>query len=125
MDLENAPSERFVDGAVFWGLVDQVPSGPMVVMADECRSLGELHFDIALVGCTAAAVSVNEVSDDQVVAHLVIEWRKEVQAKTALPLLRDGLLSSDIQLGEIAIRQEGVLLRVRIVGDAQQLSDAL
>ena len=37
----------------------------------------------------------------------------------------DGAVFWDIQLGEIAIRQEGVLLRVRIVGDAQQLLDAL
>ena len=125
LDLKDAPSEGFLDGPVFWGLVDQLLSGPVIVVDDECRNLAELHSDIGLVGCTAAAVSVNEVSSDQVVAHLVLGFGKEVQAKIALPLLRDGLLSSEIQLGEIAIRQEGVLLRVRIVGDTQEILDAL
>ena len=125
LDLEDAPSEGFVDGPVFWGLVDQQPSGPVIVVADECRSLAELYSDITLVGCTAAAVSVNEVSANQVVTHLVLGFGTEVQAEIALPLLRDGLLSSEIRLEEISIRQEGVLLRVRIVGDIHEILDAL
>ena len=125
LDLEDAPSEGFVDGPVFWGLVDQQPSGPVIVVADECRSLAELYSDITLVGCTAAAVSVNEVSANQVVTHLVLGFGTEVQAEIALPLLRDGLLSSEIRLEEIGIRQEGVLLRVRIVGNTQEIIDAL
>jgi len=125
LDLEDAPSEGFVDGPVFWGLVNQQPSGLVIVVADECRSLAELYSDITLAGCTAAAVSVNELSADQVVTHLVLGFGTEVQAKIALPLLRDGLLSSEIRLEEIGIRQEGVLLRVRIVGDTQEILDVL
>ena len=125
LDLKDAPSEGFVDGPVFWGLVDQLLSGPVIVVADECHSLAELHSDIALAGCTAAALSLNEVSADQVVANLVLGFGKEVQAKIALPLMRDSLLSSEIWLGEITIWQEGVLLRVRIVGDTQEIFGAL
>jgi hypothetical protein len=108
-------------GPVFWGLAGRLPSGPVTVLADECRGLATLPLAIVLDGCVASAITIIEVGEEQVAAHLVLEFGTEAQAEAALPRLREGLANGEIEVRETAVRQEGALLRIRMAGDTQEI----
>lgn len=117
----NSPTSVLVGGPVFWSLVGELPSGPVTVLADECRTLASLHSNVTFAGCASTALTVIEANEDELVAYLVVGFGTEVQAEAAFPLLREGLDNSEIQLGDIAIRQDGVLLKAKMVGDTQEI----
>ncbi|PKB57467.1 MAG: hypothetical protein BZY73_03030 [SAR202 cluster bacterium Casp-Chloro-G3] len=125
VDVAIAPTSVLLGGPVFRSLVGELPSGPVTVLADECRSLASLYSDVTFVGCASSAMTVIEANEEQAVAHLVLGFVTEVQAEASLPLLRGGLSNSELQLEDIALRLEGVLLKARVVGNTQEILAAL
>ena len=107
------------------GLVNNLPSGLVMVLAGSCGELEGLYSIPDLSGCVSAAMSVTTAGVNQVVAHLLIGFSTEAEAGVAVPVVRDGIVNSGLQLREVAIRQEGVLVRVRATGDVEEILPAL
>jgi hypothetical protein len=122
LDGADGPTPVLPGGPEFRGLVGKLPSGTVTVLVDECRSPAS---NITQVGCASAAMTVIEASEGQVLAHLVLGFGTEAQAEVALPVLREGLANSELDLREIAVRQEGTLLRARMVGNTQEILTVL
>jgi len=125
LDGPDAPAPVLPGGPAWWGLVGELPSGPVTVLADECRSLVRLHSAIGLAACVSSAITIIEAGEDQVVAYLVFEFGTEVQAEAALPILREGLANSEIGFSEVSARRDGVLLRARVSGNTGKVLAAL
>jgi hypothetical protein len=125
--LDGADGATYVllDGPEFWSLPGQLSSGPVTVLADQCRILATLPSAMDLVGCVSSAMTVMEAGEDQVAAHLVLQFGTEAQAEAALPRLREGLDQGEIEAEEIAVGREGALLRARLVGDPGEILSLL
>ena len=107
------------------GLVNSLPSGLVTLLGQGCVDLSDLVGLAALNGCTATAATISSTNADQLVAHFLISFSNEMEAGKAVIVLKDSILETELQLTEVSIRQEVARVRIRAIGDAEEVLGAL
>ena len=125
LDAFDGRADSLVNAPGLTELLAKVPSGFAAGVLSQCASFPLFTGAVLDVGCTAVVVSVGILPGDLAVFHLVIEFPAQKFATAAIQITSE-LLEKAKQTHEfedLGVRQEGELLRVRVIVDVGQFSD--
>jgi hypothetical protein len=116
---------NILDTGVATRLLESLPSGFASAVISECRDLAVLAKTQGIPVCLSAAVSTDLLDGQTGVFHFLAGFVNEELAAAAVELARDALEAQSPSAGlrEVGVRQEGDLIRVRVVADLPQFEE--
>ena len=125
LDSFDGQSPRLLDDAAATRLLENLPSGFVSVVIADCGKL-TLFADLqGLPGCAAAVVSADLVDPETAVFNFLVGFGNADLAEAAVELARDALEAQSPRDGiwEVGVRQEGDLVRARVIADLPQFEE--
>ncbi len=125
LDAFDRDTPNILDTSTATRLVENLPSGFASAVISECTGLTVLAETQGIPVCLSAAASADLLDDQTVVFHFLAGFVNEELAATAVELARDALEAQSASAGlrDVGIRQEGDLLRARVVTGLQQFKE--
>jgi hypothetical protein len=104
-------------------VANNLPQGLVVAVFNGCSALGGLSPIADLPDCSVAGVSAELLDQDTVAINVVAGFQEDGHAKAALEVLNtQGIRLGDSVPQDSAARQEGSLVRVRLIIEFNQLA---
>ena len=125
LDAFDQEIPRLLDGADANRLLENLPSGFVAVVIADCGNLTLFAEIQGLPGCTGAVITADLADEETAVFHVLVGLGNESLAAEAVELARGALeaeASSDA-IQEVGVRQEGDLVRARVVAPLPQFED--
>jgi len=126
LDAYDGQSARLLDTPGLPNLVGNVPLGFATVVVSDCERLPLFDDGNGLPGCTGAVVTVNPTTGDLLVFQGLISFSNPEQTSAAIQRANKSLDKQKEAYGfeDLAVRQEGNNLRVRVIVEIPKSSDA-
>ena len=125
LDAFDRDTPSILDTGAATRLLENLPSGFASAVISECRDLAVLAETPGIPVCLSAAVSADLLDDQTAVFHFLAGFVSEELAANAAELARDTLEAqlSSAGLWEVGVRQEGNLVRARVIADLPQFEE--
>ena len=126
LDAFDGDTPSILDTGAATRLVESLPSGFASAVISDCRDLAVLAEAQGIPGCLSAAVSADLLDGQTAVFHFLAGFVYEELAAAAVELTRNSLEAQSPSAGlrEVGVRQEGDLVRARVVTDLPQFEEA-
>jgi len=103
-------------------VANSLPQGVVVAIFDGCSALGSLSALAGVPDCNVAGVSAELLDQNTVALNVVAGFQDYEHAKAALRTLNEeGIRLGESDPQDSAARQEGSLVRVRLIIDFDQI----
>ena len=125
LDAFDGVEPRVMDDSRISQVVDNLPVGVVVAVFGDCGNLSSPTAASGLDGCISAGASAELLGQDKVAINAVAVFQQEEQASAALETFNaDGIRLGDLVPEKSIARQEGLLVRVRLITNLEQVGRA-
>jgi hypothetical protein len=106
-------------------VANNLPQGVVVALFDGCSALDSISAVAGLEDCNAAGVSAELIDQDTISINVIAGFQEDGKAEAALRSLKAaGILLGEAVPQDWAARQEGSLVRVRLIVEFDQIASA-
>ena len=122
LDAFDGVEPRVMDDPRISQVVDNLPVGVVVAVFGDCGNLSSPAAASGLAGCLSSGASAELLGQDKVAINAVAVFQQEEQASAALETFNaDGIRLGDLVPEKSIARQEGLLVRVRLITNLEQV----